>query len=267
MILPWQRLEISRNKFYDNHANIVVFPEQVQPQASSIFIFGGLENILKENEFSGHRGWADPYMMNEAWDIKRYYPDSYFRYSQATMIRVEYPYSVYADTITESIGVELKAIETLMIANSITDNLNMQVLTYKDLQYQASILEFDCEVAGAILTIHDNEITRNQFIGQASTFFYINGGIVDVAHNDISYNGLLTADVSENSADKVDKQYRGIFPWDDYSFTLAQDKGIFSFDFVNQDMPNFKAHNFTDNRFTHIYCQTGCAYYVTGEQI
>lgn len=112
-----------------------MFPSQVQPQASSIFIFGGTENILKDNEFTGHRGWASAYMMNEAWDIFRYYPDNYFRYSSATMIRVEYPYSVYAETIAESVEQGVKAIETTMIANSITDNYNMQVLSFKDLRY------------------------------------------------------------------------------------------------------------------------------------
>jgi hypothetical protein len=139
-------------------------------------------------------------------------------------------------------------------------------VTYSDLRYKASLLEYDCEVRNATLSISDNLISRNQFIGEDSTFFYVNGGIVEVNNNEISYNGMLTSEISSNYVGRDSRQYMSLeFPWDDYSFTLAQDKGIFSFSFENYEMPAYKSHSFTNNRFTHIYCQSGCAYYVTGK--
>ena len=35
-----------------------------------------------------------------ALDIYKYMPKNYFAYSQATMIRIEYPYEVYADLMS-----------------------------------------------------------------------------------------------------------------------------------------------------------------------
>lgn len=35
---PWQSVQIDNNYFYDNHANIIMFDSQEQPQASSIYI-------------------------------------------------------------------------------------------------------------------------------------------------------------------------------------------------------------------------------------
>ena len=120
----------------------------------------------------------------------------------------------------------------------------------------------------ATLSISENLITRNQFIGTDSTFFYINGGIAEVTNNEISYNGMLTLDVQENYVGRDARQFtRSRFPWDDYSFTRAQDKGIFTFSFKTDEMPEKKSHSFSNNRFSHIYCMSGCAYYVTGKQI
>ena len=116
--------------------------------------------------------------------------------------------------------------------------------------------------------MNDNTITRNQFIGQDSTFIYINGGIASVSHNQITYNGMLTQNVMSANDEELVKEYtRSEFPWEDYSFNEAQDKGIFWFDFVNSEMPKYKSHYFFKNNFEHIYCQIGCAYYVTGSEI
>ena len=116
--------------------------------------------------------------------------------------------------------------------------------------------------------MNDNTITRNQFIGQDSTFIYINGGIASVSQNDITYNGMLTENVFAKADEDMEKEYtRSEFPWEDYSFNEAQDKGIFWFDFVNSEMPKYKSHHFYNNNFEHIYCQVGCAYYVTGSEI
>jgi len=68
----------------------------------------------------------------------------------------------------------------------------MQVVTFKSLRYNASIVDFDCKILYGTLTVHGNEVTRNQFIGKLSTFFYLNGGIASVEDNNFSFNGLLT---------------------------------------------------------------------------
>ena len=109
------------------------------------------------------------------------------------MIRVEYPYENLAYTLTKGTALGQKAIDTVISQNKIIDNLNIQIVTYKNLRYKASLLEYDCHVRNATLSIKNNLITRNQFIGEDSTFFYINGGIVEVSKNEISYNGLLTS--------------------------------------------------------------------------
>ena len=65
-----------------------MFETQVQPQASSIFIHGGTNTTIDDNEFTGHRNWAGPYMRAFAYDIYRYYPEEYFKYSQAPLMRI-----------------------------------------------------------------------------------------------------------------------------------------------------------------------------------
>ena len=78
-----------------------MFNTQTQPQASSIFIYGGLNTTISDNEFNGHRNWANSYMQAFARDIYKFYPKNYFAYSQASMIRIEYPYEVYADLMSQ----------------------------------------------------------------------------------------------------------------------------------------------------------------------
>ena len=74
---------------------------------------------------------------------------------------------------------------------------------------------------------------------------------------------MLTENKYENSADDFERQYpRSYFPWEDYEFDEAQDKGMFFFDFELIEMPRGKAHMFSRNKFEHIYCHLGCAYYV-----
>jgi hypothetical protein len=103
-----------------------------------------MTNIITGNEFSGHRNWASTYMKVFAYDIYKYMPKDYFGYSQAAMIRIEYPYVVYAFTLTDGAALGVKSIDTLISGNTITDNMNMQVVTYTSLRYKASLLEYDC---------------------------------------------------------------------------------------------------------------------------
>ena len=110
------------------------------------------------------------------------------------MIRIEYPENVFANFFTalNNTNSNESAIGTEISNNLISDNMNIQVVTYSALEYKASILEFDCKISDAALSINDNEITRNSFIGKKSTLFFINGGVASVNNNDFIYNGILT---------------------------------------------------------------------------
>lgn len=50
------------------------------------------------------------------------------------------------------------------------------------------------------LQLNRNIVTRSQFVGSDSTFFYINGGIARIHDNVFSYNGMLTAKIYNNTA-------------------------------------------------------------------
>ena len=54
---------------------------QEQPQASSLFIYGGTNTTISGNEFIGHRNWANFYIRTFAYDIYKYMPPNYFKYS------------------------------------------------------------------------------------------------------------------------------------------------------------------------------------------
>ena len=97
-----------------------------------------------------------------AYDLYRYYPEEYFKYSQSPIIRIQYPYNVIADIMTDrSFDHDFNTVHTEISNNYFSDNLNMQVLTYKSLQYKASILEYDSQMSNSTLGITGNEITRN----------------------------------------------------------------------------------------------------------
>ena len=156
------------------------------------------------------------------------------------MMRIEYPQEVYADAIfsLSNLTDSMHPIKTTIQGNLIHNNMNIQVVTFKALMYKASLLEFDCSVRNATLEISNNNITRNQFIGIDSTFFYINGGIANVTNNDIGYNGMLTGKMSVNVVGRDKRQYdQSHFPWESYSFSESQDHGIFAFSFDTYEMP------------------------------
>ena len=52
--------------------------------------------MIDNNELVGHRNWAESYMKSFAYDIYRYMPTNYFKYSQAPLMKIDYPYNVYA---------------------------------------------------------------------------------------------------------------------------------------------------------------------------
>ena len=138
-----------------------------------------------------------------AYDVYHYFPPNYFKYSQASLIRIEYLFQVYPQIISEIANEANKrnnAMVTRLTDNEFSDNLNVQVLTYNERRYKASILEFDCQMSLVKLQLNRNIVTRSQFVGSDSTFFYINGGIARIHDNVFSYNGMLTAKIYNNTA-------------------------------------------------------------------
>ncbi len=81
-----------------------MFDTQEQPQASSLFLFGGHDTLIENNTFTGHRNFAGPYMKAFGFDIYRYFPKNYFEYSQASIMRVEYPPGIYAGILANLEG-------------------------------------------------------------------------------------------------------------------------------------------------------------------
>ena len=77
------------------------------------------------------------------------------------MIRIEYPYEVYADIMSQFPSNQDKPSYTELNNNQITNNLNIQVVTYSARRYKASLLEYDCHVQNATLQMNGNTITRN----------------------------------------------------------------------------------------------------------
>lgn len=81
-------------------------------------------------------------MKTFAFDIYRYMPKNYFRYSQASLMYIDYVYNVYADLISKLGDDDNIPVKTTLRGNTITDNLNMQVITFSSNRYGASILDF-----------------------------------------------------------------------------------------------------------------------------
>ena len=88
-------------------------------------------------------------------------PEHYFEYAQSTLMRIEYPDVGGAQFYSASFAKYQNRTNIGIYNNTIQDNLNMQVVTFSDLQYKSSILDFDCEISSIMLTIEDNVIRRN----------------------------------------------------------------------------------------------------------
>ena len=184
-------------------------------------------------------------------------------------MRIRIPYNVYAEIIG-SIAHNLGAVSltTRLTRNLFSNNLNAQVMTYTNLKYKASVLDYSCGIAYARILILENTMTRLTAIGRDSAFVYISGGIATVYDNTFSYSGHLSKKEMTNTASTFPRQYKhSRFPWEDYSAKETQDHGIFWFDFNDLEMPIKSSHDLQRNTFEHIYCATGCAYYVTGIKI
>ena len=100
-------------------------------------------------------------MRGFAYDIHRYYPKNYFKYSQAPIIRIEYPLEVFPQRVTvEAEEENVVALRTKIMNNDFSDNLNYQVLTYQANRYKASVVDIDCHLPLVRLEIEANEVSR-----------------------------------------------------------------------------------------------------------
>ena len=73
-------------------------------------------------------------------------------------------------------------------------------------------------------------------MGPKGALFYISGGLVTVDDNYFGYNGFLSnEEVSNHPKDKPRQWKENFFPYQEYIFDLAQNSGVFQFDFKDHD--------------------------------
>ena len=82
--------------------------------------------------------------------------------------------------------------------------------------------------------------------------------------NNFSYNGFLT--LTPFSSNPISAYDMSALPYEMFRIDLAQENGVFAFEFNYEDMPSKESHIIMDNTFEHIYCQYGCAYTATGDK-
>ena len=88
---PHNSVTVTGNYFFSNSANIVLSKMQTENQASALYIVGGKRNVIERNTFSSQKGPFSVVMQNYAYDIYSFMPKRYFVYSQAPVMRIEYP--------------------------------------------------------------------------------------------------------------------------------------------------------------------------------
>ena len=205
-------------------------------------------------------------MMTFAWDIYHYMPPGYFDKAQAPLIRIHQESSVYAlqhlsDHYNSSFTNTVKD-------NKFHHNENYQIVTFDSLQYKASLLEYICEIDATQLVFDDNTVEQMQFIGDASVLIYIDGGVATMQNNAFRYIGSLANEVINNTLSSVKFQYKKVYnPYEDYSFTKAQYKGVVNFDFWDFDVPTGFSHRIYNNFFEAIHTIKGAAISITGSKI
>ena len=126
LVLPWNRVLVEENYFYDNQANIIITSFQTMKQSSSLFIVQGLNNTITNNMFLSHKNEFDAYYLTYAWDLYRYMPDDYFKKSHAPVIRIEQNLNSFTSKLGKYIG---KDFQTTLIDNEFSDNQNYQIVT------------------------------------------------------------------------------------------------------------------------------------------
>jgi len=107
---------------------------------------GGRNNLVYRNEFRAHRLYENSNeLQTQAIDLVRYMPTDYFNFAQAAAIRIEHPASV-----EEEFAVD---VATILSGNVFTDNKNYQVMTFKDLRYRGSLMEYESHDHQSLLTM------------------------------------------------------------------------------------------------------------------
>ena len=141
-------------------------------------------------------------------------------------------------------------------------------MAFSDIPYYGSLLQFDCQIQLVELEFGYNLVQYNQFIGEYSSLFYINGGLIEIEDNTFSYNGMTSSIIRQNHPKSLNRASdSSYFPYEQYIFKLSQDAGIFTFDYDQYDIAPLNAHKIHGNIFEHIYCERGCAYAAKGTNV
>ena len=134
-----------------------------------------------QNTFVNHLGGFGEAMKANASDIYEYFPTNYFEYSQASIVRIDM-------LETETTSSAQDAYKIKFEGNHFAHNRNYQVIALKNLEYYGSLIELNCQIEYFKLEFSYNLVQYNQFIGQESALFYINGGLIDIIKNNFSFN-------------------------------------------------------------------------------
>ena len=124
-------------------------------------------------------------MKANASDIYEFMPDNYFEYSQAPLIRVD---MLDGSNVNHTSG----TYKLYIGSNLFDNNRNYQVVTFSSLAYQGSLFQLDCQLEFFQLILSYNLVQNNFFIGDQSSLFYINGGLVRIFENNFQYNGMTS---------------------------------------------------------------------------
>ena len=90
---PWNRVTLYHNTFLNNQADAMLSTEKRyynEPQASSVYMIGGIDATFEYNTFAEHVGGLYEEVRVNGSDIHNFMPFDYFRYSQASIIHIEY---------------------------------------------------------------------------------------------------------------------------------------------------------------------------------
>ena len=111
------------------------------PQSSSVYIVGGLSTEFNYNQFLEHRGMLDEHVRVNGSDIYSFFPDDYFKFSHASLIRIEYP-------VASGIDIELEGVYKITFTgNLFRDNKNYQNIAFAGIPYYGSLVHFDSHIS------------------------------------------------------------------------------------------------------------------------
>jgi len=189
----YKDLEVTGCEFYDNESGPLLSPEVGKYNAAAaIVVDGGLDHLINQNKFYGHKGNYDYHTSLQADSFKEYMPPGYFTYAMVPVIRIV----INPDDPRDDIP-----FQTFILDNQFYKNEHVQVLGLKDAtQFRGSLINYFAEVAVhnhvvPFFFFEDNKVFDNFFVGPAGSLIYVEGAVSKINRNTFTNNGLLSGTV------------------------------------------------------------------------